>query len=143
MGKPTICIGENKSADQLRGKTAKLITAFVFATRIVQFLFYLNLKFQASRSSLCLYRPVCVAPVRKPYCWISHETAQIKYCIPPFQAILDQDVSTTIQLKATRFYSPGEHYVTITSTTKQPRVNESMEFHVKTSEQVPHILYEV
>ena len=28
--------------------TAKLISAFVFATRIVQFLFFLNLKFQAS-----------------------------------------------------------------------------------------------
>ena len=38
MGKPTICIGV----------TAKLISAFVFATRIVQFLFYLTPKFQAS-----------------------------------------------------------------------------------------------
>ena len=35
--------------------TAKLISAFVFATRIVQFLFYLNPKFQASSSFLCLY----------------------------------------------------------------------------------------
>ena len=49
MGKPTICIGENKDADQL-AVTAKLISAFVFATRIVQFLFYLNPKFQASSS---------------------------------------------------------------------------------------------
>ena len=32
--------------------TAKLISAFVFATRIVQFLFYLNPKFQASSSFL-------------------------------------------------------------------------------------------
>ena len=37
MGKPTICIGETKDADQLRGNreadfavTAKLISAFVF-----------------------------------------------------------------------------------------------------------------
>ena len=44
----------------------KLISAFVFATRIVQFLFYLNPKFQASRSFLSLYRPVCVGPGRKP-----------------------------------------------------------------------------
>ena len=36
---------------------AKLISAFVFATRIVQFLFYLNPKFQASSSFLCLYSP--------------------------------------------------------------------------------------
>ena len=32
--------------------TAKLISAFVFATRIVQSLFFLNLKFQASRNLL-------------------------------------------------------------------------------------------
>ena len=85
MGKPTICIGENKDADQLRGNreadadqlrgTAKLISAFVFATRIVQFLFYLNPKFQASSSFLCLNRLVCVGPVRKPHCWFSHEAA--------------------------------------------------------------------
>ena len=74
MGKPTICIGKNKAADQLRGKreadqfsvNAKLISAFVFATRIVQFLFYLNPKFQASSSFLCLYKPVCVVPVGFP-----------------------------------------------------------------------------
>ena len=71
MGKPTICIGENKDADQLRGN--------VFATRIVQFLFYLNPKFQASSSFLCLYKPVCVRPVRKPHCWLSHEAAHIKH----------------------------------------------------------------
>ena len=47
--KPAFCICENKDADQLRGKvTAKLISAFVFATRIVQSLLYLNSKFQAS-----------------------------------------------------------------------------------------------
>ena len=80
MGKPTICIGENKDADQLRisfAVTAKLISAFVFATRIVQPLFYLNPKFQAPSSFLCLYRSVCVGPVRKPHCWFSHETAPI------------------------------------------------------------------
>ena len=57
--------------------TAKLISAFVFATRVVQFLFYLNLKFQASSSFLCLYRSVCVRPVRKPHCWFSHKAAHI------------------------------------------------------------------
>ena len=55
-----------------RSASAKLISAFVFATRIVQFLFYLNPKFhlnpkfQASSSFLSLYRPVCVGPGRKP-----------------------------------------------------------------------------
>ena len=83
MGKPTICICENKSAyaktkTQISfAVTAKLISTFVFAIRIVQFLFYLNPKFQASNSFLCLYRPVCVGPVWKPHCWFSHEAAQM------------------------------------------------------------------
>ena len=47
--KPDICICKNKDADQL---TAKLISAFVFATRIVQFLYYLNPKFQPSSHSV-------------------------------------------------------------------------------------------
>ena len=46
--------------------TAKLISAFVFATWIVQFLFYLNPKFQASSHLLWLHSPVCVGPGRKP-----------------------------------------------------------------------------
>ena len=46
MGKPTICICENKGADQLRGH---------LATKIVHFLFFLNPKFQAYSLLLCLY----------------------------------------------------------------------------------------
>ena len=76
MGKPTICICENKGADQLRGNR-KADHAFVFDTQIVQTLYFLNSKFQASSSLLCLYRPVCVGPVRKLHCWFSHEAAQI------------------------------------------------------------------
>ena len=75
MGKPTICIGKNKDADSF-AVTAKLISAFVFATQIVQFLFFLNPNFQASSSLLCLYSLVCVRPVRKPHCWFSHEADQ-------------------------------------------------------------------
>ena len=74
---------ENKQSAYAKTKTqisfavtAKLISVFVFATRIVQFLFFLNPKFQASSSFLCLYRLVCVGPVRKAHCWLSHETAQ-------------------------------------------------------------------
>ena len=37
-----------------------------FATWIVQFLSYLNPKFQASNHLLWLYRPVCVRPGQKP-----------------------------------------------------------------------------
>ena len=65
--------------------TAKLISAFVFAKRIVQSLFYLYPKFKASSSFLCLYRSVCVGPVRKPHCWFSHEGAHIhKACMLAF-----------------------------------------------------------
>ena len=46
--------------------TAKLISAFVFATRIVQSLFYLNPKFQASSFFLRLCRLVCVRLGGKP-----------------------------------------------------------------------------
>ena len=46
--------------------TAKLISAFIFATRIVQSLYYLNPKFQVSSHLPWLYRPVCVGPGRKP-----------------------------------------------------------------------------
>ena len=69
--KPAFCICKNKDADQLRGNceadlTAKLISAFVFAIRIIQFLYYLNPKFQASSHLLWLYNPVCVGLGRKP-----------------------------------------------------------------------------
>ena len=63
MKKPDFCICENKDADQLR---SKLISAFVFATRIVQFLFYLNMKVQASSHLLSLCSLVCVGPGRNP-----------------------------------------------------------------------------
>ena len=81
--KPAFCICENKDADQL-AVTAKLISAFVFATWIVQFLFYLNPKFQASSHLLWLYSPVCVRPGRKPEGRFSHNEAhlcQYRYCL--------------------------------------------------------------
>ena len=46
--------------------TAKLISAFVSATRIVKSLYFLNPKFQASSHLLWLHRPVCVGPGQKP-----------------------------------------------------------------------------
>ena len=77
MRKPTISIGENKSADQLRGnREADQRLCFRY-TDSTLFLFYLNPKFQASSSFMCLYRPVCVGPVRQPHCWFSHEAAHI------------------------------------------------------------------
>ena len=76
MGKPTICIGENKDADQLRGnREADQRLCFRYWDSIIPLL--LKSEFQASSSFLCLYRPVCVGPVRKPHCWFSHEAAQL------------------------------------------------------------------
>ena len=53
--------------------TAQLISAFVFATLIVLFLYFLSPNFSASSHLLCLYRSVCVGPVLKPHCWFSHD----------------------------------------------------------------------
>ena len=47
--------------------TVKLISTCVFATQIVQFLFFLNPKFQASSLLLWLHTSVCVRPGRKPW----------------------------------------------------------------------------
>ena len=75
MGKPTICIGENKDADQLRGnREADQRLCFRYSDSTIPLL--LNPK-QASSSFLCLYRPVCVGPVWKPHCWFSHEAAHM------------------------------------------------------------------
>ena len=49
MEKPTICIGENKDADQLRGN-------------------------READQRLCFR----YSDSRKPHCWFSHETAQIE-----------------------------------------------------------------
>ena len=57
MRKPDFCLCENKDVDQL-------ISAFVFATRLIQFLFFLNPKFQACSHLLWLHKPVCVGPGR-------------------------------------------------------------------------------
>ena len=57
--------------------TAKLISAFVFAIRIVQSLYYLNPKFQASNHLRSQYSLVCVGPGRKPRRPFSQNEAHI------------------------------------------------------------------
>ena len=75
MGKPTICIGDNKDADQLCGnREADQRLCFRYSDSTIPLL----LKSEIS-SFLCLYRLVCVGPVRQPHCWFSHETAQIMW----------------------------------------------------------------
>ena len=77
MGKPTICIGENKDADQLRGnREADQCLCFRYTDSTIPLL----LKSEISSfklASVLIYSLVCVGPVRKPHCWFSHETAQI------------------------------------------------------------------
>ena len=76
MRKQTFCICEIKDADQLRG-SVKLISAFVFATQIVQPLYFLNTKLQASSHIQGLYSPVCAGPGWKLERWFSHNEAQM------------------------------------------------------------------
>ena len=50
---------------QRRRSAAQLISVFVFATQIVQSIYFLNPKFQASSHLLWLYSPVYAGPGRK------------------------------------------------------------------------------
>ena len=65
MRKPAFSFAKTKTQISC-AVTAQLISAFVFATWIVQSLFYLNPKFQACSHLLWLYSLVCVRPGRKP-----------------------------------------------------------------------------
>ena len=74
MRKPTFCIFEIKAHISF-GVTVKLIRAFVFATVIVQFVYFLKPKFPASSDFLCMYSLVFVGLGRKSHCWFSHDVA--------------------------------------------------------------------
>ena len=67
MRKPTICIGENKAADQL-------------CSNLLQSFFFFNPKFQVSSLLLWLYRPVCVGPGRKPKLLVLSRTGSYYTC---------------------------------------------------------------
>ena len=81
MRKLAFCICENKDADQLRVVTAKLISTFVFATPIVQSLFFLNPKFQASSHLLWLYSLVRVRPGQIPRRPVFSQRGSYKECV--------------------------------------------------------------
>ena len=57
--------------------TAKLSSAFLYATRTVQSPHFLHPKFQASSHLLELYSLVCVGPGRKPELWSSRVAAHM------------------------------------------------------------------
>ena len=80
MRKPAFAYAKTKTQISF-AVSAKLISTFVFAIRIVQSLIYLNPKFQASSHLLWLYSLVCVAPGRNPEERFSHNEAHIKFII--------------------------------------------------------------
>ena len=61
---------------------AQLISAFVFNTKIVQSLYFLHPKFQASNQFQWLYSPVCVEPCWRPEDRFSHDAVQIIKVVP-------------------------------------------------------------
>ena len=64
------------------GVTAQPISGFVFVTQIVQFLYFLNQKFQAPSLLLCLYSSVCVRPGWKPRTLIFSRCGSIDLSLP-------------------------------------------------------------
>ena len=91
MGKQTICICENKNADQLRSNR-EADHAFVFATPIVHFLHFLNPKFQATSHLLdCTGRFVSdLFRTTLVFSWCGSNAIAIE-CYSPVQIIEERD----------------------------------------------------
>ena len=83
--------------------TAKLISAFVFAIWIVQYLFFLNTKFQATSHFQWLYSRGCVRPGQNPDYWFSHVAAQIIRTrkIPNLHVTLNVSAQWKMSLRST------------------------------------------
>ena len=78
MRKPTICIGKNKGADQLRSnREADHRLCFRYTDSTIPLL--LKSEISSFKPASDTVQPVCVGPVRKPQCWFSHEVAQIMF----------------------------------------------------------------
>ena len=88
MRKPTFAYAKTKTQISC-AVTAQLISAFVFAIQIVQSLYYLNLKFQASSHLLWLLSLVCVGPGWKPEDLFSHNEAHLPSQSVMFVAAVD------------------------------------------------------
>ena len=90
-------------------KTAKLISAFVFATQIVQSLYFLYPEFQASSHLLWLYNPVCIGPRRKSQRPVSSERGS--FCLDQFVAVhLSKVAATTIGSRSRPFCQKTEYH---------------------------------
>ena len=62
-------------------KTKTQISFAVTAIWIVQYLYFLNTKFQAPSHLQWLYSLVCVRPGQNPHCWFSHVAAHVLLCL--------------------------------------------------------------
>ena len=91
MRKPAFAFAKTKTQISC-AVTAQMISAFVFATWIVQYLFFLNPKFPVSSHLLWLYSPVCVGPGRKPQDRFSHNEAHFRINFNPVPLSLKQGV---------------------------------------------------
>ena len=70
-----LALDENQQYAYVKTKTQ--ISAIGFSSQIVQFLYFLNPKVQASSFLLCFNSLVCVGPGRNPNCWFSHSKARL------------------------------------------------------------------
>ena len=85
--------------------TAKLISAFVFATRIVQSLYFLNTKFQDSSHLVWSCSLVCVGPVvGNPEDRFSHNVAQMVFTKRKRPLSFDSITEARFQVKETNTY---------------------------------------
>ena len=85
-----------------KGNNYQLNIAFVFATRIVQSLYFVNPKFQASSHPLWLCSSVCVRPGRKPRRPVFSQQGSCFVFIPEFKeafSLFDKDGDGTITTK--------------------------------------------
>ena len=70
-----ISLSEVKNCFRYMDSTIPLLSVTNNLPKKVQFLYFLIPEFPASHHLLCLCSSVCIRPVRKPYCWISHDAA--------------------------------------------------------------------
>lgn len=59
------------------------------------------------------------------------------------QARYNNDMRTQIEMMTRQYYSPSRSYITVSTSTKNPNANEYMIFHIRTTNFIPRIYYQV
>ena len=85
MRNPVFCICDNKSIQIICTASVQLISAFVFASWLLQSLYFLHLKYQVPSDLLGLHSPVWSGLVRNPEDRLSRDEPHIK----PFHEIYE------------------------------------------------------